>query len=540
MPYDRRRRPTGDRPFRAPPTLCRRRAGEERGSSPRPSAEADGLVLEQGRIIAKKYVLDRLAGFGGMAQLWVATNQATGAEVCVKVLVPDPEQGGHDEELVARFRREAHAAASLSHRAIVRVFDLLEIDEKGAAITDKTREPYGYAIVMELLRGETLGDVLAKRGTIPTKEALDLFLPILSALGHAHRASIIHRDLKPDNIFLATEPDGHVIPKVLDFGVSKLEGGAAITIDGVVVGTPSFMSPEQAKGSRSIDARSDVFSAGILFYMMLGGRNPFDDGSTFASTVEAVLRREVPPIPELAPEIWSVIERAIQKDPAGRFGDATEMSIALRKASGRRAPTESDPNIALPAISSRSVPEPGSGAGTNDSTPGSNVVSLGRRRRRSAPPSCDRRRRRRGERCGDRGRPRHRACGPERIRCIERCSSGGPAGPERLRAHRRRAGRLRGCERAGRGDRHAGGHRLDRAVRDGGGQRLGRAGRDGGGQRLGRAGRDGGGQRLGRAACGAAQCGVGPPGSVRRPIRGGAAAPERSGPKARGGTPQGA
>ena len=338
-----------------------------------PSAEPDGLVLEPGRTIAKKYVLDRPAGFGGMAQLWVATNQATGAEVCVKLLVPDPEKG-HDEELVARFRREAHAVASLSHRAIVRVFDLLEIDETGAVLGDKTREPYGYAIVMELLRGETLGDVLAKRGKIPTEEALDLFLPVLSALGHAHRAAIIHRDLKPDNIFLATEPDGHVIPKVLDFGVSKLEGGATITIDGVVVGTPSFMSPEQAKGSRSIDARSDVFSAGILLYMMVGGRNPFDDGSTFASTVEAVLRREVAPIPELAPEIWSVIERAIQKDPAARFGDATEMSIALRKASGRRSPTESDPNIPLPAISPRSVVESGSGSGTNE-TPASNVLS---------------------------------------------------------------------------------------------------------------------------------------------------------------------
>ena len=338
-----------------------------------PSRESDGFVLEPGRTIAKKYVLDRPAGFGGMAQLWVATNPATGAEVCVKLLVPDPEKG-HDEELVARFRREAHAVASLSHRAIVRVFDLLEIDETGAAMKDKTREPYGYAIVMELLRGENLGDVLAKRGKIPTEEALDLFLPVLSALGHAHRAAIIHRDLKPDNIFLATEPDGHVIPKVLDFGVSKLEGGATITIDGVVVGTPSFMSPEQAKGARSIDARSDVFSAGILFYMMVGGRNPFDDGSTFASTVEAVLRREVPPIPELAPEIWSVIERAIRKDPAARFGDATEMSIALRKASGRRSPTESDPNIPLPAVASHSVVEPGSGSGTNE-MPASSVLS---------------------------------------------------------------------------------------------------------------------------------------------------------------------
>lgn len=310
---------------------------------------AGGLVLEQGRVLAKKYVLVRPAGFGGMAQLWVATNESTGAEVCIKMLVPDPEKGGHDEELVERFRREAHAAASLSHRAIVRVFDLLELDESGAAIPrGKERAPHAYAMVMELLRGETLGDVLAKRGKLPLEEALDLFLPIVSALGHAHRADVIHRDLKPDNIFLATEPDGHVIPKVLDFGVSKLGGASEITIDGVLVGTPGFMSPEQAKGSRQIDARSDVFSAGILLYTMLGGRNPFEDAPTFASIVDAVLRRQVSPLPDVPAPIWEVIDRAIAKDPAQRFDGATEMSIALRKAAGRKAQTESEPMIAVP------------------------------------------------------------------------------------------------------------------------------------------------------------------------------------------------
>src|SRR5262249_36325229 len=142
-----------------------------------------------------------------------------------------------------------------------------------------------YAIIMELLRGETLGDMLAKRGKLPTEEALDLFLPIVSAIGHAHRASVIHRDLKPDNIFLSVEPDGHVIPKVLDFGVSKLERADALTREGVAMGTPCFMSPEQAKGAPRIDARSDVFSAGILFYMMLSGRNPFEDAPTFDATI---------------------------------------------------------------------------------------------------------------------------------------------------------------------------------------------------------------------------------------------------------------
>jgi serine/threonine-protein kinase len=298
-----------------------------------------------------------------MAHLWVATNQATGAEVCVKILVPEADCREDNEESIARFRREAHAAARLSHRAIVRVFDLLELDAKGEAI-GPGESAHAYAIVMELLHGQTLGDMLVARGSLPVEEALDLFLPVLSALGYAHRASVIHRDLKPDNIFLAQEPDGHVIPKVLDFGVSKLESGATITVDGVIVGTPTFMSPEQAKGSRRIDARSDVFSAGILFYMMLTGRNPFQDATTFAAAVEAVVHRSVAPIEGLSEPIWAVLGQALQKDPKLRFNDATEMNLALRRAAGRRTVTESDPN--LQSIAAFAPAPPGAGASEAD------------------------------------------------------------------------------------------------------------------------------------------------------------------------------
>jgi serine/threonine-protein kinase len=290
-----------------------------------------------------------------MSQVWVATNQATGAEVCVKLLVAG---GDGADEAVERFRREAHAAAKLSHRAIVTVFDLLELDAEGEVTKGP---PAAYAIVMELLHGETLGERLAKRGKLPLEEALDIFLPVVSALGHAHRAAVIHRDIKPDNIFLARDPDGHVTPKVLDFGVSKLESARTITVDGVIVGTPSFMSPEQAKGAHQIDARSDVFSAGILFYMMLTGKNPFE-APNFSSVLDAVLRREVPPIEDIPRAIWAVIEQAVRKDPAARFADATEMSIALRKAAGRKATTESNPVLPFDPISSPSLGDGASGA----------------------------------------------------------------------------------------------------------------------------------------------------------------------------------
>jgi eukaryotic-like serine/threonine-protein kinase len=322
------------------------------------------LLLEQGTVIAGKYVLERPAGFGGMAKLWVATNQATRAEVCVKIFVRAQEGGNpadhpsssssHEEEAIERFRREAHAAANLSHRAIVRVFDLIEIDVKGAIVNGlkgQQERPHAYVIVMELLHGETLGDTIAKKGKISLEETLDIFLPVVSALAHAHRASVVHRDMKPDNIFLARDPDGHVIPKVLDFGVSKISNADAITIDGILVGTPSFMSPEQARGVQTIDARSDVFSAGTLFYMMLTGANPFEE-SSFSSTVDAVIRRQVPPLGDIPAPIWDVLSKALEKDPMLRFGDATEMGIALRKACGRKG-TESNPMMPLPPISTR-------------------------------------------------------------------------------------------------------------------------------------------------------------------------------------------
>ncbi len=324
------------------------------------AADAEAcLVLEEGKILARKYRLVKPAGFGGMAQLWVAKNESTAAEVCVKVLVPDAA----DEESVTRFRREAYAAARLSHRAIVRVFDLMELGPDGQV--SKAGKPHALAIVMELLTGETLSDLLMKKGKLSLDEALDVIIPVAGALAHAHRAGVVHRDVKPDNVFLAKDPDGIVIPKVLDFGVSKIASSdtPGLTAAGVMLGTPSYMSPEQAKGAPSVDARSDVFSAGILFYMMLTGANPFE-AESFHAVIEAIIEREPPRIAELPDAIWQVLAKALAKDPAQRWSDGTELQIALRKASGRRSTSEaaipvarvsSDSEISLPPVGSQSV-----------------------------------------------------------------------------------------------------------------------------------------------------------------------------------------
>jgi serine/threonine-protein kinase len=331
------------------------------------------LKLEEGKVLARKYRLVKPAGFGGMAQLWVAKNEATAAEVCVKVLIPDSS----DDESVARFRREAHAAARLSHRAIVSVFDLFELDVNGNV--SKAERPHALAIVMELLNGETLTDHLMKQGELHVDDMLDIAIPMCGALSHAHKAGVVHRDIKPDNVFLARDPDGTVIPKILDFGVSKIVStgnSEGLTKTGVMLGTPSFMSPEQAKGSNKVDARSDVFSAGIVMMMMLTGKNPFEDDGGFHSVVQNIIEKPVQRPEGLTDALWDVINRALLKDADARWNDGTELQLALRKASGRRS--LSQPGLAAAPVvyssdSKISVPPVDTG---NSSLPDSQEIAI--------------------------------------------------------------------------------------------------------------------------------------------------------------------
>jgi serine/threonine-protein kinase len=314
------------------------------------AANASHFALEPGVLLAEKYRLIRPAGFGGSGAVWVARNEATNAEVAVKVLVLSRE--GVDDETIARFRREAYAAAQLYHRGIVRVFDLVELTEPEEALI----------MVMELLRGETLANQMDRKRKFTLDETLAVVLPLLSALAHAHAQGIVHRDLKPENVFLAVDPDGHVTPKILDFGISKLLQPAApkITTDGAMLGTPNYMSPEQARGRADVDARSDVFAAGILLYEMLSGENPFASGS-YHSVVAAILERDPPPLTDLSPEVWGVLKRALEKPAPLRYADATELGAALVRAAksvGAQTPEASGafPAMGRPSFGDRSVP----------------------------------------------------------------------------------------------------------------------------------------------------------------------------------------
>lgn len=267
-------------------------------------------------LLGGKIRLIKRIGRGGMGDVWVARNEATQAEVAVKTLHRSERSPVHDE----RFRREARLSATISHRNVVRVFDL--VDEADGTL----------GLVMELLRGSTLEEAIRERGALSALQAVAVAAPVLSAMHHVHQKGIVHRDVKPANVFLAVEPDGHVIPKLLDFGIAKLPAaGSALTMDGSVLGTPHYMSPEQIRGLGDLDGRSDMFAFAVLLYEMLTGVRVFQRDAAAAS-LAAVLEHEVDPDPRIEPRLWIAISRALAKRPYERFATCAEFADALRNA----------------------------------------------------------------------------------------------------------------------------------------------------------------------------------------------------------------
>jgi serine/threonine-protein kinase len=267
--------------------------------------------------VGGKYSLLRRIAVGGMGEVWAARNETTGAQVALKVLRPERDKRSQAEE---RFRREARLGGLLTHRNIARIYDFLE-EADGTLV-----------LVMELLRGETVEEHLARRGALSAKEALAIMAPVLSALQHGHDHGIVHRDVKPANIFLSTEPDGHVSPKLLDFGIAKIANTGTQTIDGLVLGTPAYMSPEQVR-DEALDGRSDLFAIGVVLYELITGSCPFKATGPGAS-IAAVLSTAVDPDPAIEPRLWLEIQRALAKRPAERHASATEMSAMLCAAIG--------------------------------------------------------------------------------------------------------------------------------------------------------------------------------------------------------------
>jgi serine/threonine-protein kinase len=280
-------------------------------------AEDAPLSYEEGQVLGGKYRLERMLAQGGMGSVWRATNTSLDVAVAVKVIA-----AGNDRAwLRARFLQEAHAAARLRHPAIVRVFDV-----------DQT--PLGDPfIVMELLEGETLSKRLTPR--LAPVEAVRILLPIADALRVAHEGGVIHRDVKPENVFLATDGGGHLQPKLLDFGIVKLERGVGkerLTGRGEFVGTPEYMSPEQARGRDDLGETTDVWSLCVVLYEAVTGRLPFKLGENYRALLRSIVEDPPAPMLELEAEdreLAAIIERGLAKEPAERWLSMHELGTAL-------------------------------------------------------------------------------------------------------------------------------------------------------------------------------------------------------------------
>jgi serine/threonine protein kinase len=273
-----------------------------------------------GQMLAGKYRVDRLLGEGGMGVVLAATNEALRQRVAIKLL----RSGAlANAKALGRFEREARAAASLRSEHVARVLDVGKLEDG---------RPY---MVMEYLEGRDLGDVVEQDMPLPVGDAVDYVLQACEAIAEAHAAGIIHRDLKPKNLFLSLTVDGRPLVKVLDFGISKMDDAAedmSLTRTTEIIGSPSYMSPEQLRASKAVDVRTDIWSLGVILYELLTGKLPFQ-AVTVTELVAVVLTDPAPDTradrPDVPQELAEAIQRCLAKRRDDRFASVTDLVRAI-------------------------------------------------------------------------------------------------------------------------------------------------------------------------------------------------------------------
>ncbi len=330
-----------------------------------------------------------------MGVVWAATHAVTRKTVAIKMLKTDKAS---NPVVRQRFVREARAASAVAHPNIIEIRDVIELDD-GAP-----------AMVMDLLRGESLGDRIEREPALPIETLAPIMVQVLSAVGTAHAAGIVHRDLKPDNIFLVAEAGGPSV-RVLDFGIAKvMPGGSELPIShgltntGAILGTPFYMAPEQIYGERGIDHRADVWAIGVILYECLSGRRP-TEAENIGQILRIITNNEIAPLRDLAPQVPAdvadLVARMLQPAKAARSASLAEAfevmkryaptagSVAFSAPSTSSTADTSGPLPALPALPVRAVvpsdsdasPTAATLASTTASITADRVAGLPRRRR---------------------------------------------------------------------------------------------------------------------------------------------------------------
>ncbi len=250
-----------------------------------------------------------------MGTVWAARHELLGRDFALKFArVPSKT----DPTVRARFQREAQLVGKLRHPNIVDVTDFGEVGPDG-----------DFFLAMELLDGESLADRIAQHGPLDSYEAVTIGADVARGLSTVHAVGIVHRDIKPENIFLARSPTGTILPKLLDFGISKEWNDSLATQQGTLTGTPAYMSPEQANGETTLDPRTDIWSLGVVLYEMLTNRHPFVEPN-YQALMSAIAERPHMPLPtSVPPALRRVIDRCLAKRPDDRFANGEDLASAL-------------------------------------------------------------------------------------------------------------------------------------------------------------------------------------------------------------------